>query len=128
VGTDCVWDLYDDSSQQRSLQDGVWHSRTDGALRYQVALSPEVAWLEYRNPALGLTVKRTADHLPEGLHYIDIADRPPHQPPTGAPVRFSVYSDPSCFMEIEAAGGACSPLAPGARSSLNVHTVYSLEA
>ena len=127
AGPDAAWDLYEDSSELRIPRDGIWHCRTDGAKRYQIGLSPAISWLEYRNPSRGLKVRRTAEPLPETLRYIDIADRAPHEAPAGPPVRFSIYSDPSCFMEIEAAGGSPTRLVPGLRSSLMVHTHYILE-
>ncbi|MBT3378245.1 MAG: hypothetical protein HN742_38335 [Lentisphaerae bacterium] len=121
-----VWDLYDPSTDQRTCTDGICCTRTDGQSdRYQIGLAPTVDWLEYVNPQCGLRVRRTAEPLAQGLDYIDITDRPPMDSPDDRGIRFSVYSDPSCFMEIEAAGGAPRIWRPGTSSTVTVHTIYS---
>ncbi len=127
AGPDCVWDLYDPSGNQRQCRDGLWHVRTAGGPRFQLGLSPRVDSVEFVDPRRGLRVRRTAAPLPHGLEYVDITDRPPQHEPDGPPVRFSVYSDPSCFMEIEAAGGCPRVITPGLRLELAVTTVFSLE-
>ena len=124
---DGPWDLYDPSDGQRCLQDGVWHTRTDGTgPRYQIGIGAAVEWLEYTDPRRGLRVRRTTGPLPAGQAYIDIADRPPDVDPCGRGVRFSVYSDPTGFMEIEAAGGCPAVMESGSRMSVEVTTTYSV--
>jgi len=121
-----IWDLYDPSGDQRRLEDGLWHTRTDGGKRYQIGISAAVDWIEYRDPRRGLAVRRSAERLPSSLAYIDIADRPPNeQPQAGLGARFSVYSDTSGFMEIEAAGGCPTEMAPGQAMAVTVQTLYS---
>jgi len=121
-----VWDLYEPSDDQRACSNGICTTRTDGqGDRYQIGLAPTVAWLEYVDPRNGLHVRRTARSLPEGLDYIDISDRAPTEQPGDRGIRFSVYSDPSCFMEIEAAGGAPKIWSQGTKSELTVRTEYS---
>lgn len=122
-----IWDLYDPSDDQRRLgSDHLWHTRTDGSQRYQIGISDAVDWIEYRDPRCGLTVRRSAERLPAALAYIDIADRPPTEPPqAGLGARFSVYSDTNGFMEIEAAGGCPTAMAPGQVMAVTVTTVYS---
>ncbi|MFC1452709.1 DUF6786 family protein [Verrucomicrobiota bacterium] len=124
VAASAIRDLYDPSDDQRELREGLWHTRTDGGRRYQIGLGEEVEWIEYRDPRRGLRVRREAGPLPAALRYIDIADKPPDRPPDGPGVRFSIYSDDSGFMEIEAAGGCADVIEPGARMSLTVLTHY----
>ena len=124
AGADSVWDLYDGSEGRRQSDGRVVRTRTDGGPRYQVGLSPRVDWIEYHHPRASLVVRRTADPMPEDVPYVDIADRDPEVLPEGRPVRFSIYSDPSMFMEIEAAGGCPESLLPGTRLDLRVTTQY----
>ncbi|MCF7854059.1 MAG: hypothetical protein K9N51_04615 [Candidatus Pacebacteria bacterium] len=122
---DCLRDLYDSSDSQRWIDNGMYHCKTDGAMRYQVGMDARVPWIEYRNPGKQLTVRRSAKPLPAGQGYIDIADSPPSEKPSDKGVSLSVYSDPGLFMEIEAAGGCPHILKPGARMTLEVETIYS---
>lgn len=119
-----MWDLYGASDEKRSFENGLCRSRTDGGFRYQIALGKSVDYLEYRNPDLGLVVKRTAGKLPEGQDYIDIVDAPPTEKPSDKGIRFSAYSDPSFFMEIEACGGAPEIYEPGCVMEVDVETNY----
>jgi len=127
AGTGCVWDLYDPSADRRHCQDGVWQAQTAGGPRFQLGLSPAVDYVEFVDPRRGLRVHRTSGALPAGQAYVDLADRPPQHEPDGPPIRFSVYSDPSFFMEIEAAGGCPRELTPGCRLELAVTTAYARE-
>lgn len=120
-----VWDLYDSSSDRRYTKDGLWHTPTDGGLKYQIGLDRTVEWIEFRHPGRQLIVRRTAATLPLGQAYIDIVDAPPDKTPSDKGARFSVYNDPSCFMEIEAVGGSPVNLEPGAVMSVEVTTAYS---
>lgn len=124
AGDDSVWDLYDPSDDQRFVADGLRHTKTDGSARYQIAMAQSVDWIEFRNPETGLTVKRTAEPIGEGLSHIDIIDAPPDATPSDKGVRFSVYGDTNGFMEIEAAGGCPETISPGTTSSLVVETTY----
>ncbi len=123
-----IWDLYDPSDDQRCLgNDHLWHTRTDGGKRYQIGINDTVEWIEYRDPRRDLVVRRSAERQPPMLAYIDIADRPPpEKPQTKWGTRFSVYSDPAGFMEIEAAGGSPMEMLPGQTMALMVQTVYSI--
>lgn len=125
-GESCVWDLYAPSDAWCRREGGLWRTRTEPAAgRYQIGIGPTVDWIEFRNPQNGLTVRRAAERLPAGQNYIDIADRPPSEPPTDRGIRFSVYNDPSGFMEIEAAGGCTDVLRPGTCLATTVTTRYS---
>ena len=119
-----VWDLYDSSSEKRYVKDGLCHTETDGGMKYQIGIDKAVEWIEFRNPAKNLTVKRSAGKLPVGQEYIDIIDAPPDKMPSDKGTRFSVYSDPSFFMEIEACGGCPQKLEPGTVMSVEVTTEY----
>jgi hypothetical protein len=110
----------------RQCRDGLWQVRTAGGPRFQLGIAPQVGYVEFVDPRRGLSVRRTTAPLASGFDYIDLGDRPPLHEPDGPPVRFSVYSDPTCFMEIEAAGGCPRILEPGARLELAVSTVFTL--
>ncbi|MFA6293870.1 MAG: hypothetical protein WC637_18925 [Victivallales bacterium] len=120
-----VWDLYDSSSEKRYVKDGLIHAKTDGGMKYQIGIDKTVEWIEFRNPAKNLIVKRTASALPAGQEYIDIIDAPPDRIPSDKGTRFSVYSDPGFFMEIEACGGCPEKLVPGCKLTVDVETRYA---
>jgi len=122
VDVSSIWDLYEPSDQQRSLQGQFWHTKTDGSQRYQIGLDEQVDWIEYLDPGKGLRVRRTAEKLPPELSYIDIADKPPEEKPSAKGIRYSVYSDPSLFMELEVAGGCPEKIVPGQVLELTVTT------
>ena len=71
-------------------------------------------------------MRRTADAIASHMDYIDIADRPATEPPDPRGVRYSIYSDASGFMEVEAAGGMPAVLEPLSRVAISVTTGYSL--
>ncbi len=120
-----LWDLYEQpSDEKRHFKDGLCHTKTDGGIKYQIGIDNTVAWIEFRNPAKNLIVKRSATALPQGQEYIDIIDAPPDKMPSDRKTRFSVYSDPSFFMEIEAVGGCPQRLEPGTVMSVEVTTEY----
>ncbi len=122
-----VWDLYDHPSNgQRRWDKGLCHTRTDGSQRYQIGIAADVSWIEFRNPHSGLVVRRTAEWLPAGQKHIDIRDALPDEPPKRKGVRYSVYSDPANFMEIEAAGGHPATIRPNTEMSLTVSTRFML--
>jgi hypothetical protein len=123
-----IHDFYDPSTDRRRYDGKLWRTRTDGSgPRYQIGLEPEVPWIEYRYPARGLTVRRMAAPVAPGLEYMDIADRQPDCNQQPLFIRYSVYSDPSGFMEIEAAGGAPAVLTPEMSLELSVETTYFIE-
>jgi hypothetical protein len=123
-----VWDLYDDpSDRQRTRTGQTCHAKTDGSQRYQIGLDKHVPWIQYRDPRRGLTVTRKAAAPPAGQGYIDIRDAAPDTAPGKRGVRYSVYSDPAGFMEIEAVGGCPSVIRPGTTMSVKVGTKYERE-
>ncbi len=119
-----VRDLYEPSDAQRSMEGGVCRAWTNPSVRYQIAMGERTDWIEFRDPAKKLLVRRTADKIAAGLEYIDIIDAPPETCAQGAGVRFSVYNDTGGFMEIEAAGGSFPELEQGACSSVRVYTKF----
>lgn len=119
-----VRDLYDSSEALRTCADGLWQSRTDTPTRYQLAMGPATSWIELRDPQRGWRIRRTTQPLPGGQQHIDIADLPPDREPDGAPVRYSVYSDPSGFVELEVAGGCPAVLRPGDRLAVTARTEF----
>lgn len=127
AGTGCVWDLYGPSDERRTCRNGVWHVQTAGGPRFQLGLAPQVTYVEFVDPRRGLTVRRTSAPLAADQAFTDLADRPPQHEPDGPPIRFSIYSDPTCFMEIEAAGGSPHEIRPGCRLELAVTTEYRLD-
>lgn len=122
-----VWDMYDPSSDRRTIENGICTTKTNGISRYQLGLSPAVPWIEYVYPEKKLKVRRSAGNLPDGQKYIDIIDAPPSVPPSDKQIRYSVYSDASFFMEIEASGGMPDVLTPGTVLSVTVDTEYCVE-
>jgi len=122
-----IRDMYDSSLSQRGMCDGhyVVDAKTD--FRFQLGLSKNVPWIEYRN-GQDFRVKRYAGPLPPGQRHIDIADAPPDQFPSEEGVKLSVYCDPSGFMEIEACGGCPDTLVPGAEMTVGVTTEFVLES
>ncbi|MDD4103220.1 MAG: hypothetical protein PHU80_11405 [Kiritimatiellae bacterium] len=122
-----VWDLYDEPSDaQRSWGGGMCRTRTDGSQRYQIGIGAQVPWIEFRDSRRGLTARRTAAALPQGQRHIDIRDAAPEALPSKRGVRYSVYSDVSGFMEIEAAGGCPAVIRPGEVMSVEVSTRFKL--
>ena len=125
ASSDDIWDLYDRDSGCQRRQEGqaaVVSMQTD--FRFQLGLSPRVRELLFVDRGRDFQVRRTALPIAAELHYIDIADRDPSSAPSGRPVCFSAYCDPSGFMEIEAAGGSPAVLHSGASTSLTVTTEY----
>lgn len=124
-GKASVWDLYDDPSDGWQTWDGrACRTRTDGSRRYQIAIDATTPWIEFRDPARGLRVRRKAQPLPAGQSYIDIRDADPSVLPGKKGIRYSIYSDTNNFMEIEAAGGCPTVIQPGNQMSLVVSTRF----
>jgi len=120
-----VWDLYDDlSDAQREWRGPLCRTATNGSQRYQIGIGAQVPWIEFRNPRRGLIVRRKAGPLAAGQSYIDIRDAAPDASPTRKGVRYSIYSDPANFMEIEAVGGCPTVIRPNAELSLEVNTRF----
>lgn len=119
-----VWDMYDPSDECRCVKNGLWHTKTDGGARYQIAIGAGVPWIELQLPSRKMKVRRTAAPLVSGQDYIDIVDAPPAALPSDKGVRYSVYTDTRGFMEIEAAGGCPEIFAAGAVMSVEIITEY----
>ena len=123
-----VWDLYDESSlNHRRWTKTLCRTSTDGAMKYQIGLDKKVPWIRFCDYQRGLTVQRSARDLPKGQSYIDIRDASPDVQPSKKGVRYSVYSDPTNFMEIESVGGCPISISPGTEMSLHTTTHFSVE-
>ncbi|MDR2148767.1 MAG: hypothetical protein LBE91_20190 [Tannerella sp.] len=122
---DDIWDMYAPVGGQRAMKDGLYVVRTKTPERFQLALSKNIAWIEYMNEGK-YRIKRYARDLPDGQRHIDIADVPPDKLPSGKGVSLSVYCDPSGFVELEACGGCTEKLEPGAELYVNVITEFEV--
>ena len=120
-----IWDMYGPSDAQRSIKGDLYAVRTKTPERFQLALSKNIAWIEYLNEG-HYQIRRYTLPLPDGQHHIDIADAPPDELPSGKGVRLSVYCDPSGFVEIEACGGCTENLNTGAELFVNIITEFEV--
>lgn len=91
--------------------------------RYQIAIGPEAEWIKLTLPSRHLIVRRQSAALPAGMRYTDIADSDPRKPPQDFATRYSVYTDSSGFLEVEASGGSHPELAPGEKLELTITTL-----
>lgn len=120
-----VWDLYDQENNTSLIwEQGICRALTNGMHRYQIAFGEEVPWIEFRDPRRGLVVHRKAGPLPSGHSFIDIRDASPDIPPDSKGVRYSVYSDNSGFMEIEAVGGCPGIILPDTELKIAVSSRF----
>jgi len=120
-----IWDMYRPSDEQRSIKDDLYRVRTKTPERFQLALSKNIAWIEYVNEDR-YRIKRYIRDLPCGQRHIDIADAPPDELPSGKGVSLSVYCDPSGFVEIEACGGCTEELKSGTELFVSVITEFEV--
>jgi hypothetical protein len=88
-------------------------------------MDASVPWIEFRDPRRGLTVRRKSSPLPSGQTHIDIRDASPDVLPGEKGVRYSVYSDPTSFMEIEAVGGCPKVIEPETEMRVTVSTRFT---
>jgi hypothetical protein len=118
-----IWDMYEPSETHRWFGDDLFVVDTNTQKRFQLGISANVSWIEYICGNL-FKAKRYADNPPKGQYYIDIADASPEQLPSARGVKFSVYCDPSGFMEIEACGGCTADLNPGTELIVKITNEY----
>ena len=118
-----IRDMYESSLTKRGLSDDNYIVDTKTDFRFQLGLGEHVPWIEYVNGD-DFRVRRHSGILPSGQRYIDISDLPPEQLPSDKGVRYSIYCDPSGFMEIEACGGSTDILSTGTELSVNIATEY----
>ncbi|WP_423129386.1 DUF6786 family protein [Gaoshiqia sp. Z1-71] len=122
-----VWDLYDEpSSHYRHWTKTLCRSATDATMRYQIGLDDKVPYIEYRDPQRGLAVRRSAGLISRDHAHIDIRDASPKVAPSKKGVRYSVYSDPAGFMEIEAVGGCPAIIVPGTELTVDITTRFQV--
>ena len=85
----------------------------------RMRLSISLRWIQKK-----LVISRYSAPLAENLEAVDIADAAPDVDPAGA-VRFSIYNDPSGFMELEAVGGCVKEkLTPGTVLGVHITNVF----
>ncbi len=118
-----IWDMYPPGNTRGILKDDIYIINTDTPHRFQLGIGENTPWVEYILEE-GFRIKRYACDLPDGQDYIDIADISPDSPPSSKGVRYSVYCDPSGFMEVEACGGCTEILKPGTELSVKIITEY----
>ena len=118
-----VRDLYEPSGELLTVKGDVTEMVHDKVNRIQLALPEESKFVQLYVPDKNLVITRSSAPLAEGLEAVDIADAAPDVEPFGA-VRYSIYNDPSGFMELEAVGGCVKEkLLPGTRLELKVVNV-----
>ena len=107
-----VRDLYQPSGDLLTHDGNTIVMRPDDARRIQAALPEESRFVRLRLPEKGIEITRTSPPLAPGLTWADIADAAPDRDPAGE-VRYSIYNDPSGFMELEVVGGCPETLVAG---------------
>ncbi|MBR2625986.1 MAG: hypothetical protein IKD23_06280 [Lentisphaeria bacterium] len=117
-----VRDLYQPSKELLSSDGKIVTMKHDDKNRIQLALPEKSSFVELLVPDKNLQITRTSAPLAENLHPVDIADFPPDADP-GDPVRYSIYNDPSGFMELETVGGCTDDLVPGTVLGVNMTNV-----
>ncbi|MBE6359530.1 MAG: hypothetical protein E7057_09845 [Lentisphaerae bacterium] len=117
-----VRDLYMPSKELLASDGKVVTMKHDNVNRIQLALPEKSGFVELLLPDRNLQITRTSAPLADGLLPVDIADFPPDADP-GEPVRFSIYNDPSGFMELETVGGCTADLLPGTILGVNMTNV-----
>lgn len=119
-----IWDMYSPSESQRKIKDGLCIVKTKTPVRFQLALSKNIPWIEYVSKTY--RVKRWVKPLPKNQYYIDIADVSPSQPPSDKGVSLSLYCDPSGFLEIEACGGSIENLEKNTELTVDIITEFEI--
>lgn len=117
-----VRDLYQPSKELLSSDGKIVTMKHDDKNRIQLALPEKSSFVELLVPDKNLQITRTSAPLADNLHPVDIADFPPDADP-GDPVRYSIYNDPSGFMELETVGGCTDDLVPGTVLGVNMTNV-----
>ncbi len=119
-----VRDLYMPSSELLTVNGDITTMKHDKVNRIQLALPEESKFVELIVPDKKLVISRYSAPLAENLEAVDIADAAPDVDPAGA-VRFSIYNDPSGFMELEAVGGCVKEkLTPGTVLGVHITNVF----
>lgn len=118
-----VWDMYEPAIDQRKIENDLCTVNIHTHKRFQVGLSENIPWIEYNKGGL-FRIRRYTDPLPSGQKYIDISDISPKKLPSTRGIRYSVYCDPSGFMEIEACGGCTTTLSSGTELSVKIITEF----
>lgn len=117
-----VRDLYQPSKDLLHSDGKIVTMKHDDQNRIQLALPEKSGFVELLLPEKNLQITRTSAPLAANLHPVDIADFPPDADP-GEAVRYSIYNDPSGFMELETVGGCTDDLLPGTVLGVNMTNV-----
>ena len=122
-----IWDLYSSSYDKRYFTTEGYNIETETDIRFQVGLSENVEKISFRR-GKELRICRYSKPLSSKSHYIDISDSSPDQIPSPRGIKYSIYSDPSGFMEIEACGGCPEKLEQGTEMSVNIITEFEIDS
>lgn len=117
-----IRDLYMPSKELLASDGSIMTMKHDQVNRIQLALPETSRFVELLMPDKNLRITRTSQPLDGSLHMVDIADAAPEEDPQGE-VRFSIYNDPSGFMELEVVGGCTRGLMPGTVLGVNITNV-----
>lgn len=117
-----IRDLYADTTALRASENGCLRVNASKDFRWQIAVGSETPVISLVLPRAGIKITRSTAELPNGQRFIDIADAAPDTKPADKGVRYSVYNDPSGFMEIESVGGCTVELTRGTLLTLDTTT------
>ncbi len=117
-------DMYKSSLVHCHKSGGKYIIDTQTDFRFQLGLSKNIPWIEL-DQGKQLSIKRYSGPLSYKQKYIDIADVPPEQYPSDFGSKYSIYCDPSGFLELEACGGCPDILIQGTELRVNVITEYA---
>lgn len=120
-----VWDFYTPSAERRPVTGGICRFNAATRDRVQLGIGESVPWVKYNTA--GFSVSRSVSGGITGS-YADIADADPAESPSARGTKFSVYTDPSGFTEIEACGGGLTELEPGAETSVTIETLFEFDS
>jgi len=112
-----IRDLYEPSQDSLTTDGEITRLTPNGTKRIQLALPTQAKYVELTLPQQGIRVRRTAAPSLDLLPGADIADAPVDTPPA-SPVRYSIYNDPSYFIELEVVGHCHFPLTRGTKLHL----------
>ena len=114
-----VRDLYMPSGNLCTKEGETVFMRPDPGRRIQIALPEKSSFVRLFLPDKKMEITRTSAPLAPGIESADIADAPTDALPE-KDVRYSIYNDPSGFMELEVAGGCKYSLEPGTVLGMNI--------
>ena len=119
-----IRDLYTASNAYQKFSNGSYTYAPTEDKRYQIALGEDIEAIHLLLKSKNVKITRTLDtaNMPGG--FIDIADSPTDEKPLSEGIKFSFYSDPSRFVEIEAAGYGIDTLRQGDILKATTTTIF----